>query len=90
MKFQRKRELFHRKELKDEFEQTILPNMKNATCNYLYHSLLTAISKEDNKMFCDICIIGEPIDEGEIKFECPGLSVTYLLVTKDNVKKINR
>ena len=31
---------------------------------------------------------GTPVT-GEIKLECPGLSVTYLLVTKDNVKKMN-
>ena len=39
--------------------------------------------------YASLKALGTPVN-GEIKFECPGLSVTYLLVTKDNVKKINR
>jgi len=47
-------------ELKEAFEQTILPNVDNKTKNYLYSTLWTAISKIENKMVGDLCIIGEP------------------------------
>lgn len=54
-------------ELKEAFEQTILPNVANTTKDYLYSTLWTAISKEANKMVGDICIVGEPNDNGEIE-----------------------
>lgn len=54
-------------ELKEAFEQTILPNVADKTKNYLYSTLWTAISKTDNKMVGDLCIIGEPNADGEIE-----------------------
>lgn len=54
-------------ELKEAFEQTILPNVADKTKNYLYSTLWTAISKTENKMVGDICIIGEPNTKGEIE-----------------------
>jgi ribosomal-protein-alanine N-acetyltransferase len=54
-------------ELKEAFEQTILPNVKDPTKNYLYSTLWTAILKVDNKMIGDLCIVGEPNAEGEIE-----------------------
>lgn len=35
--------------------------------NYLYNTLWTVISKADNKMVGDICIVGEPNADGEIE-----------------------
>ena len=54
-------------ELKEAFEQTILPNVADKNKNYLYSTLWTAISKAENKMIGDLCIIGEPNLEGEIE-----------------------
>ena len=54
-------------ELKEAFEQTILPNMANPAKDYLYSTLWTAISKADNKMIGDLCIVGEPNPNGEIE-----------------------
>ena len=54
-------------ELKDAFEQTILPNVTDKTKNYLYSTLWTAISKKDNIMIGDLCIVGEPNSNGEIE-----------------------
>jgi RimJ/RimL family protein N-acetyltransferase len=54
-------------ELKEAFEQTILPNVADKYKNYLYSTLWTAISKQENKMVGDICMIGEPNSEGEIE-----------------------
>lgn len=54
-------------ELKEAFEQTILPNVADTTKNYLYSTLWTAISKTDNKMIGDLCIVGEPNTDGEIE-----------------------
>lgn len=54
-------------ELRDELENTILPNLADKTKNYLYFTLWTAILKVDNKMIGDICIVGEPNAEGEIE-----------------------
>ncbi|WP_421898477.1 GNAT family N-acetyltransferase [Marinoscillum sp.] len=54
-------------ELKEAFEQTILPNVADETKNYLYSTLWTAISKSENKMVGDLCIIGEPNADGEIE-----------------------
>lgn len=55
------------KELKEAFEQTILPNVADKNKNYLYSTLWTAISKTENKMIGDICIVGEPNVDGEIE-----------------------
>jgi len=54
-------------ELKEAFEQTILPNVADKTKNYLYSTLWTAILKTENKMIGDLCIIGEPNADGEIE-----------------------
>jgi [ribosomal protein S5]-alanine N-acetyltransferase len=54
-------------ELKEAFEQTILPNVANNPDGYLFHTLWTVISKTDNKMVGDLCIVGEPNAEGEIE-----------------------
>ena len=54
-------------ELKEAFEQTILPNVADKTKDYLYSTLWTLISKNENKMVGDICIVGEPNSEGEIE-----------------------
>ncbi len=54
-------------ELKEAFEQTILPNVADTTKNYLYTTLWTAILKDANKMVGDICIVGEPNAIGEIE-----------------------
>ena len=54
-------------ELKEAMEQTILPNVADKTRNYLYSTLWTAISKAENKMVGDLCIVGEPNDIGEIE-----------------------
>ncbi|SFB16327.1 GNAT family N-acetyltransferase [Algoriphagus aquimarinus] len=54
-------------ELKEAFEQTILPNVADESKNYLYSTLWTAISKAENKMIGDLCIVGEPNSEGEIE-----------------------
>ena len=54
-------------ELKEALEQTILPNVADKTKNYLYSTLWTAISKTENKMIGDVCIVGEPNANGEIE-----------------------
>ncbi len=54
-------------ELKEAFEQTILPNVADKSKNYLYSTLWTAISKAENKMVGDLCIVGEPNEDGEIE-----------------------
>lgn len=54
-------------ELKEAFEQTILPNVADETKNYLFSTLWTAISKAENIMIGDLCIVGEPNAEGEIE-----------------------
>ncbi len=54
-------------ELKEALEQTILPNVADKSKNYLYSTLWTAISKNDNKMVGDLCIVGEPNTDGEIE-----------------------
>jgi [ribosomal protein S5]-alanine N-acetyltransferase len=54
-------------ELKEAFEQTILPNVADKTKNYLYSTLWTAILKIENKMIGDLCIVGEPNAAGEIE-----------------------
>lgn len=54
-------------ELREALEQTILPNVADSTKNYLYSTLWTAISKADNKMIGDLCIVGEPNADGVIE-----------------------
>jgi [ribosomal protein S5]-alanine N-acetyltransferase len=54
-------------ELKEAFEQTILPNVANAKNNYLYHTLWSLIDKNENKIVGDFCIVGEPDAIGQIE-----------------------
>ena len=54
-------------ELKEAFEQTILPNVADPTKDYLYSTLWTAISKKENKMVGDLCFVGEPNEAGEVE-----------------------
>jgi len=54
-------------ELKEALEETILLNVADTSKNYLYSTLWTAISKAENRMVGDLCIVGEPNDEGEIE-----------------------
>ncbi len=54
-------------ELKEALEHTILLNVADSSKNYLYYTLWTAISKAENKMIGDLCIVGEPNEEGEIE-----------------------
>jgi dihydrofolate reductase len=54
-------------ELKEALENTILPNVADRTKNYLFSTLWTAISKSENRMIGDLCIVGEPNAEGEIE-----------------------
>jgi RimJ/RimL family protein N-acetyltransferase len=54
-------------ELKEALEQTILPNVADTNKNYLYSTLWTLISKENNKMVGDLCFMGEPNADGEIE-----------------------
>jgi RimJ/RimL family protein N-acetyltransferase len=54
-------------DLQEAFEQTILPNVADTTKNYLFSTLWSAISKIENKMIGDLCIIGEPNLDGEIE-----------------------
>lgn len=54
-------------ELKEALENTILPGVADKSKNYLYSTLWTAISKAENNMVGDVCIFGEPNEEGEIE-----------------------
>ena len=54
-------------ELREALENTILPNVEDQTKNYLFSTLWTAISKVENKMIGDLCILGEPNANGEIE-----------------------
>ena len=54
-------------ELKEALEQTILPNVADASKDYLYNSLWSIILKVENKIVGDICIFGEPNQKGEIE-----------------------
>ena len=54
-------------ELKEALEQTILPNVVDASKNYLYSTLWTIISKADRQMVGDLCFVGEPDADGQIE-----------------------
>jgi len=54
-------------ELKDAFEQTILPNVTDKSKNYLYSTLWIAILKLENKIICSFCMYGEPNKDEEIE-----------------------
>ena len=54
-------------ELAEALERTILPNVADTSKNYLFSTLWTVISKEENKMVGDLCFVGEPNTEGEVE-----------------------
>jgi RimJ/RimL family protein N-acetyltransferase len=54
-------------ELLEALEMTILPAVGYDPKNYLFTTLWTIISKADNKMVGDLCILGKPNDGGEIE-----------------------
>jgi RimJ/RimL family protein N-acetyltransferase len=54
-------------ELKEALEETILPNVADTSKNYLFSTLWTVISKDENKMVGDLCFVGEPDTEGEVE-----------------------
>lgn len=54
-------------ELKEALEQTIIPNVANKSNNYLYSTIWTAILKAENRMVADLCIYGEPNEDGQIE-----------------------
>lgn len=54
-------------ELKDAIEQTILPNVADNNKSYLFSTLWTAILKSENQMVGDICLYGEPNENGEVE-----------------------
>jgi len=54
-------------ELKEAIDETILPNVLDASKNYLFSTLWTVILKEENKMVADLCFVGEPNFMGEIE-----------------------
>ncbi|PWV47725.1 GNAT family N-acetyltransferase [Chitinophaga sp. S165] len=54
-------------DLKDALEQAILPNVADSQRNYLYYTLWTIISRDENNMVGDICFVGEPNEAGEVE-----------------------
>lgn len=54
-------------ELIEALEQTILPNVGDKSKNYLFSTIWIAISRTENKMVGDICLYGEPNEDGEIE-----------------------
>lgn len=54
-------------ELREALTETILPNVANPSKNYLFCTLWTAISKVDNQMVADLCMVDEPNCEGELE-----------------------
>ena len=71
-------------ELKEAFEQTILPNVADKSKDYLYNTLWTIISKSEKKMVGDICIVGEPNSDGEIEIGYFNKNNKNILVVRDN------
>lgn len=54
-------------DLKEAIEQTILPNVADSSKNYLFSTLWTIISKEDNRIVGDLCLIDETGVDGAIE-----------------------
>jgi RimJ/RimL family protein N-acetyltransferase len=54
-------------DLKEALEQAILPNVADSQRNYLYYTLWTIISRNDNSMVGDICFVGEPNETREVE-----------------------
>ena len=54
-------------ELKEALEETILPNVKASGVQYRFCTLWTAVLKSEQVMVADLCIMGEPNEDGEIE-----------------------
>ena len=54
-------------DLREALEHPILPNVEAQRKNYVYSTLWSVISKEENKMVGDLCFMGEPNTEGDIE-----------------------
>ena len=54
-------------DLQEALETHTLPMVADHSKNYLFFTLWTAISKENNKMVADICMLGEPNEVGEVE-----------------------
>lgn len=54
-------------ELREALEETILPGVADPFKNYLFSTLWTIISKEENRMVGDLCFVGEPNCDGEVE-----------------------
>lgn len=54
-------------ELKEALVETILPNVKASGAQYRFSTLWTAILKSEKVMVADLCIMGEPNEDGEIE-----------------------
>ena len=54
-------------ELREALEQTLLPNVADPEQNYLFCTLWTIISKDENRMVADLCLTGPPNADGEIE-----------------------
>jgi ribosomal-protein-alanine N-acetyltransferase len=54
-------------ELQEAIHQTFLPRLKDKPTGYHFSTLWTAISKADNKMVADLCLVDEPNAAGEIE-----------------------
>lgn len=53
--------------LREALENDILPNLRDSNKNYLYYTLWMAIDKNENKIVGNICLKGEPNDDGEVE-----------------------
>lgn len=54
-------------ELMEAIHQTLLPQLKKRPSGHLFSTLWTAISKTEQKMVGDLCIVDEPNAKGEIE-----------------------
>lgn len=54
-------------ELKEALEETILPNVRASGAQYRFCTLWTAVQKSEQAMVADLCIMGEPNEDGEIE-----------------------
>jgi len=54
-------------DLMEALERSILPRVADTSKNYLFSTLWTLISKEENTMVGDLCFMGEPNPDGEIE-----------------------
>jgi len=55
------------KELKEALEQVILPAVADDSKNYLYSTIWLGIFKEENIIVGELCMYGEPNENGEIE-----------------------